>query len=220
MAYLVLLRHGESFKNLQDRHGGPGARLVPKAEEEIRNVAKTLIEVGIQPLEVYTSPVPQTIQTANILGSIFRVSVSIDQLLKPLDLGILSGLSRQEAKVLYPNTADLMEKWRRGEIELHKLVLPEAEDYRMFYDRGQRFLSKCEFSRRNILVVGTRSILICLASILLGRTIEPGGGYREIPISCCDYFVFKKISGKYNLEIEYSKCSFSKNKLIEGDKGA
>jgi broad specificity phosphatase PhoE len=216
MAYLIFLRHGESIKNVQDRHGGPGANLIPKAEEEIRNAAKTLIQVGIQPVEVYTSPVPQAIQTAHLLGSFFEVSVSIEPLLKPLDLGVLSGLSHQEAKKLYPYPAALMEMWRRGEIELHQLVLPGAEDYRMFYDRGQRFLTKCEDSKKNMLIVGTRSILICLVSILLGRTIEPGGGYREIPISCCDFFVFKRNSGKYNLEIKYSKCSFSDNKFDRG----
>ncbi len=82
----------------------------------------------------------------------------------------------------------------------------EAEDYQLFYNRGRAFLKTLQSHSSNALLVGTRSILICLVSILLGRTIEAGGGYREIPMKCCDFFAFSRSGPEYVFDPFRSRC--------------
>jgi broad specificity phosphatase PhoE len=167
--------------------------------EEVDRVIEALADNGLTPRTVYHSPVPQARETAELFLKSTEVSIIEDQRLRPLDLGVLAGLSRNEAKSKFPGPARAMEEWREGRIELHKLVIPDAEDYRAFYQRGQRFLGSVDPNEGNTLVVGTRSILILLLSILLNRTIEPGGGYREIPIQNSWFFVFEYTPDGYVL---------------------
>lgn len=197
MSKLVLLRHATAIKNLEDRHGGEGSTLSSEAINEINIVIEMLVDYDLSPKVVYHSPVPQARETVRLIQERTLSTVIEDQRLKPLHLGVLAGLSRNEAKSKYPGPAKLMEEWREGKIELHELIIPGAEDYKAFYRRGQLFLDSIKKTDGNILIVGTRSILILLMSILLGRTIEPGGGYREIPVENGWFFTFNQTRDGY-----------------------
>ncbi|MGR3302729.1 MAG: histidine phosphatase family protein [Candidatus Scalindua sp.] len=212
MGKVILLRHAKAQKNIEDRHGGSGTNLIAEGKSQASTVVKKLIDYGFVPDKIYCSPVPQAVETATIAGSILNREVTEHHLLKPLNIGVLSGLSRHEAMRDFPNAARLMEEWRKGSIELHELVLPEAENYHKFYKRGNDFLKSQIFDNSsNCLVVGTRSILICLISILLNRTLEPGGGYREIPIECCDFFTFVREFDCF--EFDSSKSNFKTSEI-------
>lgn len=204
---LVLLRHATAFKNIEDRHGGLGTGLIPKAEKEVLKVVKKLKKNGIEYKKIFCSPVPQARETSKIISNICSVDIYEDLRLKPLDLGILAGLSRDEAIQKYPESAKLMEKWRQGKIEIHELIIPKAESYKSFYQRGQSFLDSLDDLNQDILIIGTRSILILLISIMTNRTIEPGGGYKGIPMDNCTFFVFKKDCSNYMFESKYSNCT-------------
>ena len=49
----------------------------------------------------------------------------------------------------------------------------------------------------NQLVIGTRSILILLTNILLGKTMKRGGGYHSVQIANCDFLTFESVGGIY-----------------------
>ncbi len=208
MGSIVLLRHAKALKNIEDRHGGSGTSLTKEGECQAIEVVKQLSCHNLRPNKIFSSPVPQAVETAAIIASKLKISVIEHSMLRPLNLGVLAGLSRNEAMAQFQDAANLMEDWRKGNIELHDLILPGAEDYRAFYKRGCDFLNlKIITEEGDSLVVGTRSILICLISILLGRTIESGGGYREIPMGCCDFFTFTKGMDKAVFKKSRSKCT-------------
>jgi broad specificity phosphatase PhoE len=211
MDRIVLLRHALAQKNVEDRHGGPGTCLTNTGRDQLPGIHKRLLALGLDPSIVLTSPVPQAAESARILAPLFGVDCRPVQALRPLNLGLLSGLSRDEAAQEHPEAAALMEKWRRGEIELNQLQLPGADDYRAFYERGCRFIKSLADEQGDVLVVGTRSMLICLVSILLGRHVEPGGGYREIPIDCCDFFTFACVDGSTVYIPHLSACVFERD---------
>jgi hypothetical protein len=112
-----------------------------------------------------------------------------------------------EAEKLHPKAAALMEEWRKGRLEIADLLIPGAEDFHHFYRRGQDFLRETLGWGSTGLVVGTRSIMILLASILLGRTPAPGGGYREIPINNSSFLTFiRTTSTQWVLDHALSGC--------------
>lgn len=197
---LTLLRHAIAQKNLEDRHGGSGSDLLPEARVELKLLIANLSKKGIRPTKIYCSPVPQAEQTASFLSGHYRIPLIQHSSLQPLHLGVLSGLSREEASLRFPQAASLMEGWRKGEIELHQLVIPGAEDFRAFYNRGERFLGSLGVWRGDYVVVGTRSIVILLVSILLCRSPTPGGGYREIPMENCCFLTFGKARDRFIFE--------------------
>jgi len=188
---LVLLRHAFSQKNLEDRHGGEGSSLTSQAFKDLDRVVSRCRDSSISIERVVCSPRRQCMETAEYLAKrLIAVSECLEDL-RPLHLGVLDGLSRDEAAALFPHEAELMETWRRGQIEIAQLIIPKAEPYNLFFNRGQSFLSSVLERGSDTMIVGTRSILILLLSILLGRTVECGGGYKEIPLSNCCFFVFE-----------------------------
>jgi broad specificity phosphatase PhoE len=197
MQRLILIRHATAIKNIEDRHGGCGTSLVPAADTQISELGLRLCEFSIHPTVVYASDPPQSQETARFLGEHFGVPVVADDRLRPLDLGVLGGLSNEEARKLWPGPASCIAAWRRGEIEICDLAIPNAENYDRFYERGADFIKSLPSLTGDVLIVGTRSILILLISVLLGRTAKRGGGYREIPMDCCACFTFERCDGKY-----------------------
>jgi broad specificity phosphatase PhoE len=105
-------------------------------------------------------------------------------LLHPLYLGRLDGLSNDEARREFPLAARRMERWRHGELEARDLRLPGAENLRAFWSRGVSFLASLKHKEGLHAVVGTRSILTLLISILLGRDTGRGGGYVYVEVPC------------------------------------
>lgn len=204
MQRLILVRHGTALKNLADKHGGEGTNLAAIGRNELALLATHFVERGLRPNVIYAAPVPQAYESASYLGASYDVRVTTTKLLRPLYLGVLDGLSNDEAESRHPAAASSMAAWRRGELEICNLHIPQAEKTQVFYERGQKFLDSVQDSDGTIMVVGTRSILILLISILLGRKPVPGGGYKEIPIGCCDFFTFEPGGGRFVLNPELS----------------
>ena len=187
---IIIARHGESLKNVQDRHGGPGEPLTAKGKEEVDNLVSSISKISVQPRIIYCSNIPQVLETARILSDSLIAKITFDERIRPLDLGVLSGLSREEALQRYPGPAELMEKWRRGEIEIGQLEIPLAEGLEAFWKRGLSFIDSIKYQKGLDIIVGTRSILTLLISILLKRGIEPGGGYKAIEIPSGGFATF------------------------------
>jgi broad specificity phosphatase PhoE len=181
MKRAVLIRHGHAEKNVESRHGGKGASLTPEGAKESSALATKLVAAGISAPVVFASPRIQCVETADILASALGVGLIVDQRLEPYHMGVLDGLSDAEVRERYPELCQRMDVWRSGGCEIGSLNIPDAGDVGEFYARAVAFLNSEVLSEsRDTLIVGTRSILIALASALLGRTPTPGGGYREI----------------------------------------
>jgi broad specificity phosphatase PhoE len=98
---LVLVRHGETDWNAQNRFQGHAD---PPLNETGRAQARALAtELGREVFAaLYTSPLQRAAETAAIIGSELGLEPIPDEALKEVDVGSWSGLTRAEIELRYP----------------------------------------------------------------------------------------------------------------------
>ena len=116
MFNLVLLRHGESLWNLENRFTGwTNVGLTPKGEEEARSSGKTLKKEGYEFDIVHTSVLTRAIQTMEICLNemgITDIPVIYNWRLNERHYGALQGLNKAETAKKYGEDQVLI--WRRS----------------------------------------------------------------------------------------------------------
>jgi broad specificity phosphatase PhoE len=174
LLWIILTRHAECHKNIRDEHGGTGDTLTRRGRRQLRTIAENIRgvveEFGIRLARICYSDVIQASETAAYLSERLGVPFVSDPRIAPLDLGVLAGLSRQRAAATYPRAAEQMEMWRRGELEIRELDLPSAESFNHFWSRGEEFVREIIADESSSVVVSSRSTLIMLLNMLLGRS--------------------------------------------------
>jgi len=210
--HIVLLRHGHAKKNEERRHGGAGSPLVELGRVQCQKLLATRRDLSRYFQSIIIAPRPQCRDTGTLLAQHLGLPLREAALLEPVFLGVVDGLSEVEAVTRYPDYASLLARWRAGKCEVCDLNIPGMERPDVFYTRGQRFLTECVQLGESSIVVGTRSVLVLLASVLLGRTPVIGGGYREIPWPCGEYAWFTMTHGVAELDSERSSVC-----LVYGD---
>ena len=118
MNYLVLLRHGQSQWNLENRFTGfHDVDLTAKGEEEAKNAGALLREAGIKFDKVFSSTQIRANRTAEIAlneagqGALFGAMVRHDDL-RERDYGDLTGLNKDETRAKYGD--EQVHIWRRS----------------------------------------------------------------------------------------------------------
>jgi 2,3-bisphosphoglycerate-dependent phosphoglycerate mutase len=100
MAYLVLVRHGQSEWNLLNQWAGhTDVELTDQGKEEARKAAQLL--KGIELHRAHTSDLKRAQQTLNIIleeTSHTHVPIKKDPAIKERDYGDLTGMNKDEAK--------------------------------------------------------------------------------------------------------------------------
>ncbi len=116
MAYLVLLRHGESQWNRENRFTGwVDVPLSPKGEEEARQAGEKLKAAGIRFDLAFTSVLQRAIRTLEITLDVLGQSdipVEKDQALNERHYGDLQGLNKAETAKRFGD--DQVHIWRRS----------------------------------------------------------------------------------------------------------
>lgn len=194
----MLYRHGEAEKNTKLIHGGAGSPLIKKAYNILYKSISILKNLQID--IIYHSSESQCLETAIFFGKKLNISIKELKNVSPFHLGVLNGLSDIELEKKYPPLNQQMKKWRNASIEINELDIPGMSDPYEFYVKGEKVLDGLLLQKKNILIIGTRSILILFASLLLGRSPEKGGNYREIPWGNAEYITFIIDNHKYFLE--------------------
>ncbi len=118
MNYLVLLRHGQSQWNLENRFTGfHDADLSPAGIEEAKNSGKLLKEAGISFDQVFTSTLMRANKTARLSleqagqGDLIDTMIAHDDL-RERDYGDLVGLNKDETRAKYGD--EQVHIWRRS----------------------------------------------------------------------------------------------------------
>jgi broad specificity phosphatase PhoE len=176
--HLHLVRHAEARKNVEDRQGGQGTELTHRGVDQARRISEYLnaYEVAFgHKLTVYGHSVPQVQQTAALISSSKGWPSELDEDLRGIHLGLLDGLTTDEARRVDPVAFERLAAWRRGKLPVNEVSLPGAEDFQRFRYRVsnalRRILSSCAGTCAAI--VGTQSTLIMLINILnLGIEFE------------------------------------------------
>ncbi len=116
MVKLVLLRHGESLWNLENRFTGwTDVDLTPKGEQEAQNSGKILVEEGFDFDLIYTSVLTRAIRTMEICLSemqIDNVPIKYNWRLNERHYGALQGLNKAETAAKFGDEQVLI--WRRS----------------------------------------------------------------------------------------------------------
>jgi broad specificity phosphatase PhoE len=127
MKWLVLIRHGESTGDVEDRYGGSyDDDLTARGREQAAVLGAALRDVGMETL--LASPYKRARQTAAIVGRALQLDVQVaDDWRECNRYGIVSGMVKSEALRTHPSQVKLL-------ADLHKTV-QGAEPYADFRKR-------------------------------------------------------------------------------------
>ncbi len=145
MTRLILLRHGESQWNLENRFTGwTDVELSPKGREEARRAGRLIKEAGLEPDFCFTSYLKRAIHTLQIaLAEMDRdwVPVVKDWHLNERHYGALQGLNKAETARKYGDGQ--VKTWRRS-YDVRPPMLDATDDRNPAADTRYRALTADE----------------------------------------------------------------------------
>lgn len=176
MNYLVLLRHGQSTWNLENRFTGfHDVDLSPKGVEEAHEAGKRLKKAGIKFDQAFTSTQTRAMRTAEIAlkdagqEALLKTIIRHDDL-RERDYGELTGLNKAETAKKYGD--EQVHIWRRS----YDVPPPNGESLkdvvnrvRPYYDRKIKPLLE---QGKNVFVGAHGNTLRAMLIILKMRTPE------------------------------------------------
>lgn len=165
---IFFIRHSESLKTAEDRHGGIGMPLTILGINNTKEIIKFLIEqekIDYTKFDFFSSETVQVLQTAKIFENELGVKINIVSEIKNISIGVLDGLSKKEAKEQYPEIAENLEKWRKNEISINNFKIPDAENINEFYNRIYTFIENKVNKKKSLVIFGTRSVGVAIANI-------------------------------------------------------
>ncbi|MCM1110423.1 MAG: 2,3-diphosphoglycerate-dependent phosphoglycerate mutase [Clostridium sp.] len=127
MKKIIMLRHGQSQWNLENRFTGwTDVPLSDKGREEARNAGKLMLRAGLEPGMYFTSVLKRAIQTLQLAaGEMDRewIPVVKDWHLNERHYGALQGLNKAETAEKYG--AEQVHQWRRSFDIIPPLLTPD-----------------------------------------------------------------------------------------------
>lgn len=202
---VFFIRHAESYKSVENRHGGLGQPLTEQGKADVTDIISFLEKeenIKFDDTTIFCSDRIQVVETAKLMASKKHVSFQIKDALRNINLGVLDGLSDREAFEKYPTEAASLQKWRDGLIELDDVSIPDSETMEEFYNRVCQFVSSLIQQEKDVVIIGTRSVGVAIANIFNGFSHEIEKNiykrYRFDP-SSISKFTFKD----NNTKIEY-----------------
>ena len=136
---LMVVRHGETVWNLQQRFQGHGdSPLTERGRSEVRALGKRLKSVAIDML--ISSDLGRAVETATLIAEHTGHDITTESRLRERHYGAMEGLTIKEIEARHPRA---FEKLVAGDPDE---VIPGGESHRQLYDRNihflQEFLSK------------------------------------------------------------------------------
>lgn len=109
---IYLIRHGQTIGDIEDRYGGAyDDELTDKGKAQAQELANKLSGSGIQIL--FCSPLKRAQQTAEILHTKLGCEIkTIHDLRERNKNGILTGMTKGEAKIKYPELVEKLKDYR------------------------------------------------------------------------------------------------------------
>jgi len=173
---LLLIRHGETTGDLEDRYGGSyDDHLTEKGREQLVATAEALVSKGIE--IIFHSPLTRARESAEIVAA--RIGCPIKQWngLEERHYGVLTGLTKQEALEKYPEA-----------VEAHKDYLntdPEGESYTDFNDRVVAAFTAIPKEQYKVMVILAHGGSLKRILEHLGQPLPPSiadGGVIEVEV--------------------------------------
>ncbi len=171
MVYLILVRHGESLWNMENRFTGwVDVPLTDKGREEAKNAGRLIKESGIKINVAYTSQLSRAIETLEIILKELGENIPVikDYHLNERHYGDLQGLNKAETARIYGD--EQVKLWRRS----YDVKPPGGESLEDTQKRTVPFFKNTimldlTYYKKNVLVVAhgnsLRSIVMYLDNI-------------------------------------------------------
>lgn len=111
MVYLI--RHGLDDENFIG--GWSDVSLTPEGIKEVQDAIPILQTLGIK--QMIASDIKRARETALLINEVLNVPLKYDERLRELDKGTITGLSKEEADIVFPKKASLTiyDKYPHGE---------------------------------------------------------------------------------------------------------
>lgn len=170
---LFFIRHAESIKSKEDRHGGEGLPLTERGKLDVIDLSNWLTKtekINNNSSIIFCSSLPQVIETAKILSNQTNIKFKERKELKNMYLGVLDGLTKAEALEKHPEAANQLELWRKEKLNIDKVRIPDAESPSAFYHRVMNFVTELNhLNYSEIIIIGTRSIGVAITNMLMNK---------------------------------------------------
>lgn len=110
---ILFIRHGESVDDIEDRYGGSADfDLTEKGRDQVSESAKKISSLAEKFEIVLSSPLKRAFQSAEIISNELGLELEVFEYLKERNLnGVLTGLTRNEAKEKYPEVVETHNRW-------------------------------------------------------------------------------------------------------------
>jgi len=208
MKHLILIRHGQSIYNLENRFTGwKDVDLTDKGMNEAKNASILLKNYSID--IAFTSKLKRAQNTLNIILENLNLSIPITQniSLNERDYGDLVDQNKAEASVKYG--ADQVQIWRRS----YDVPPPNGESLKDTYDRCIPYFKSILSNDKNIIISAHGNSIRAIVKYLLNISEED---ILKTEIGWCEPWVFKIKDNKViDLDILYFESESNSNLPIK-----
>ena len=208
MKQLILIRHGQSVYNLQNRFTGwKDVDLTDKGIQEAKNASKLLKDYNIN--AAYTSKLKRAQNTLNIILDHLdlKIPVTEDIRLNERNYGNLVNQNKAEASLKYG--ADQVQLWRRS----YDIPPPEGESLKDTYDRCIPYFKTILNVDKNIIISAHGNSIRAIVKYLLDISEED---ILKTEIGWCEPWIFTIQDNKVeNLKILHSETKSNSNLPIK-----
>ncbi len=174
MPELLFVRHGESEDNLKGIIQGPlnDSGLTERGRSHARAAAGLLLECGQGISGIYSSKAKRALETAEEISVVLGIPVNTDSSLREFNPGILSGMTKEKARLTNP---EHLEKYlKRGDLD----GIPGAETGDELQARSLIFLSRYLGQRQD-----SRYIAVSHAGLIRCSSNTAKNLPRETPLA-------------------------------------
>ena len=179
MRDLILIRHGEAEHHVRAMTGGwTDLPLTERGREDAATTARFLAEQSpFAPRSLLTSDLKRASQTAEIISAALGLPLERSPSLRELNNGVAAGRTTAEAQAL---------ELPRTQPGLDWIPYPEAESWRMLYDRIASLHADLEAEGRDACVVVSHgNAMTCLINRFLGLTSDENLTTLEYELRPC-----------------------------------
>jgi len=208
MKELILIRHGQSIYNLENRFTGwKDIDLTDKGIKEAENASKLLKNHNID--AAYTSKLKRAQNTLNIILENLNLKIPITQdiRLNERDYGSLVDQNKTEASVKYG--VDQVQIWRRS----YDVPPPNGESLKDTYNRCIPYFKSLLEIDKNIIISAHGNSIRAIVKYLLNISQE---NILKTEIGWCEPWIFSIKKNKViNLKILHFESKSNSNLPIE-----
>jgi len=194
MKKLIIVRHGESLDDTEDRYGGfANYNLNENGIKSAKNLGEYLKNKDIKIDKIFTSPYLRAFQTANILNEYLNINPEIQQDIRERNTyGYLSGMKKSQAEELFP------EDFLNAKDQKTADKIDGAELVSSVVERGENFLKYInDIEDENILIVTHGKFI----QLFIENVLKIN---EETSLGDCGYYIIQFEEGKGKIVERYN----------------